>query len=438
MQQAGGRKIGWSSAAAIVVANMVGTGVFTSLGYQLQELSNMWAILLLWIIGGVMALFGAFSYAELGTKLPRSGGEYYFLSRIYHPFIGYLSGWVSLTVGFAASVALAAMAMSAYIEKFFPVSAQAMAVGAIVLISMVHSVNIRQSSNFQNTLTVLKLLLILFFILACFILPAHPGAVEPGLSNTWQEDLSKPAFTVSLVYVIYAFSGWNAAAYIVEEIREPARNLPLALISGTLAVSLLYVLLQMAFLSQASIPQLRGKLEVGQIVAEQMFGPAGGQLISFFISLFLVSSISAMVWVGPRVVRAMANDYSIWRFLAEDNRHGIPVNAVWLQAAISIFMVVTSYFDQVLRYSGFVLQLFTTAAVAGVFVMRWKNGRQGYSSPGYPWVQLAFLVISIWFMAFLMYDHPRESLLGLANLGLGALSYWLSKRHGRRFGENGA
>ncbi|MCB9297989.1 MAG: APC family permease [Lewinellaceae bacterium] len=434
MQQAGGRKIGWSSAAAIVVANMVGTGVFTSLGYQLQELSSMWAILLLWIIGGVMALFGALSYAELGTKLPRSGGEYYFLSRIYHPFIGYLSGWVSLTVGFAASVALAAMAMSAYIEKFFPVSAQAMAVGAIVLISMVHSVNIRQSSNFQNTLTVLKLLLILFFILACFILPAHPGAAEPGLSHTWQEDLYKPAFTVSLVYVIYAFSGWNAAAYIVEEIREPARNLPLALISGTLAVSLLYVLLQMAFLSQASIPQLRGKLEVGQIVAEQMFGPAGGQLISFFISLFLVSSISAMVWVGPRVVRAMANDYSIWRFLAEDNRHGIPVNAVWLQAAISIFMVVTSYFDQVLRYSGFVLQLFTTAAVAGVFVMRWKNGRQGYSSPGYPWVQLAFLVISIWFMAFLMYDHPRESLLGLANLGLGALSYWLSKRHGRRFG----
>lgn len=436
MQQAAGRKIGWVSAAAIVVANMVGTGVFTSLGLQLKGLSSTWAILLLWVIGGLVSLFGAFSYAELGTKLPRSGGEYYFLSRIYHPFIGYLSGWVSLTVGFAASVALAAMAMGAYIEKFFPLSAEAVASGAVVLISMVHSVNIRQSSNFQNTFTALKLLLILFFIIACFALPA--GAGTAGLSSNWHAELSTPAFAVSLVYVIYAFSGWNAAAYIVEEIRNPARNLPRALIGGTLVVSLLYVLLQMAFLNQASAAQLRGKVEVGQVVAELMFGPAGGRLISFFIALFLISSISAMVWVGPRVVRAMAGDYNIWRFLAEDNRHGIPVKAVWLQGAISIFMIVTSYFEQVLLYSGFVLQLFTTAAVAGIFVMRWKNGHSGYSSPGYPWVQLAFLAISLWILAFLLYDHPRESLLGLANLGLGALSYWWSRQHGKSPDEDKA
>ncbi|MCB9039903.1 MAG: amino acid permease [Lewinellaceae bacterium] len=436
MQQAGGRKIGWVSAAAIVVANMVGTGVFTSLGLQLQGLSSAWAILLLWMIGGMVSLFGAFSYAELGTKLPRSGGEYYFLSRIYHPFIGYLSGWVSLTVGFAASVALAAMAMGAYIGKFSPFSAQAVAIGAIALISMVHSVNIRQSSNFQNTFTALKLLLILFFIIACFALPTESGVGAAELSRAWHADLSKPAFAVSMVYVIYAFSGWNAAAYIVEEIREPARNLPRALIGGTLAVSLLYVLLQMAFLNQASTAQLKGKIEVGQVVAELMFGPAGGQLISFFIALFLISSISAMVWVGPRVVRAMANDYSIWRFLAEDNRHGIPVKAVWLQAGISIFMIVTSSFEQVLLYSGFVLQLFTTAAVAGIFVMRWKNGHSGYSSPGYPWVQVAFLAISIWILAFLLYDRPMESLLGLANLGLGAISYWWSKQHSHRFEES--
>ncbi|MCB0597024.1 MAG: amino acid permease, partial [Phaeodactylibacter sp.] len=282
----------------------------------------------------------------------------------------------------------------------------------------------------------LKLLLILFFIIACFALPTESGVGAAELSRAWHADLSKPAFAVSMVYVIYAFSGWNAAAYIVEEIREPARNLPRALIGGTLAVSLLYVLLQMAFLNQASTAQLKGKIEVGQVVAELMFGPAGGQLISFFIALFLISSISAMVWVGPRVVRAMANDYSIWRFLAEDNRHGIPVKAVWLQAGISIFMIVTSSFEQVLLYSGFVLQLFTTAAVAGIFVMRWKNGHSGYSSPGYPWVQVAFLAISIWILAFLLYDRPMESLLGLANLGLGAISYWWSKQHSHRFEES--
>ncbi|MCB9299815.1 MAG: amino acid permease [Lewinellaceae bacterium] len=425
MQQASGKKIGWVSAAAIVVANMVGTGVFTSLGLQLESLRSVWSIILLWVLGGLISLFGAFSYAELGTKLPRSGGEYYFLSRIYHPILGYLSGWISLTVGFAASVALAAMAMGAYIGKFMPVSAQFIAVATILLVSLVHSVNIRQSSHFQNTFTALKLLLILFFILACFIM--EPVGAPLELKTSWHTELAKPTFAVSLVYVLYAFSGWNAAAYIVEEIDSPVRNLPRALIGGTLLVSVLYVLLQLAFLKQAGVAQLQGKVEVGQIVAELMFGASGGRAISFFIAFFLVSSISAMVWVGPRVVRAMANDYTIWRFLSQDNRNGIPVRAVWLQASISIFMIATSSFEQVLVYSGFVLQLFTTAAVAGVFVMRWKNGHSGYSSPGYPWVQLAFLAISFWILAFLLYERPVESLWGLANLGLGAISYWLSK-----------
>ena len=425
MQQASGKKIGWVSAAAIVVANMVGTGVFTSLGLQLESLRSVWSIILLWVLGGLISLFGAFSYAELGTKLPRSGGEYYFLSRIYHPILGYLSGWISLTVGFAASVALAEMAMGAYIGKFMPVSAQFIAVATILLVSLVHSVNIRQSSHFQNTFTALKLLLILFFILACFIM--EPVGAPLELKTSWHTELAKPTFAVSLVYVLYAFSGWNAAAYIVEEIDSPVRNLPRALIGGTLLVSVLYVLLQLAFLKQAGVAQLQGKVEVGQIVAELMFGASGGRAISFFIAFFLVSSISAMVWVGPRVVRAMANDYTIWRFLSQDNRNGIPVRAVWLQASISIFMIATSSFEQVLVYSGFVLQLFTTAAVAGVFVMRWKNGHSGYSSPGYPWVQLAFLAISFWILAFLLYERPVESLWGLANLGLGAISYWLSK-----------
>jgi APA family basic amino acid/polyamine antiporter len=428
MHQGNGRKIGWVSAAAIVVANMVGTGVFTSLGLQLEVLSNPWSILILWGVGGLISLFGAFSYAELGTKLPRSGGEYYFLTQIYHPILGYLSGWVSLTVGFAASVALAAMAMGAYLGKFLFLSPQWIAILSIIIISMVHSVSIRTSSRFQNTFTALKLFLILFLIIACFAVPSSTASFSQSEVSLAGEVLN-PAFAVALVYVIYAFSGWNAAAYIVEEIKAPERNLPIALIGGTLVVSLLYILLQVGFLHQASVEQLTGKVEVGQVVANHMFGPQGGKLISFFIALFLISSISAMVWVGPRVVRAMANDYSIWHFLAQDNRKGIPVRAVWLQAFISIFMIATSSFEQVLLYSGFVLQLFTTITVAGVFVMRLKNGHRGYSSPGYPWVQVIFLAISIWMLAFLMYDRPLESLLGFANLLLGAVSYWWSRRH---------
>jgi APA family basic amino acid/polyamine antiporter len=430
MQPGNGRKIGWASAAAVVVANMIGTGVFTSLGLQLDKIDSVWSVLLLWLIGGAIALLGAFSYAELGTRLPKSGGEYYFLSKIYHPFLGYLAGWVSLTVGFAASVALAALAMGDYAEHFLPLNDKQLALTAIILISLVHSISIKQSSAFQNAFTLLKLLLILFFIAACFYLPAPEDAAL--VVNDFDIHIGHPAFMVGLVYVAYAFSGWNAAAYIVEEIRMPVRNLPRALIGGTLVVSALYVLLQMGFLYQASVEELQGRVDVGQVVAELLFGPVGGQLMSLFISLFLVSSISASVWVGPRVVRAMADDYAIWHFLAKDNSSGIPVRAVWMQAAISIFMVLGSHFDQVFLYSGFVLHVFTTLAVAGVIVLRLKEGAKGYKSPGYPWVQLVFLAVSIWMLLVLMYDRPVESLMGGVNLAIGAVSYWWSLRFGKQ------
>ena len=420
------RKIGWVSAAAIVVANMIGTGVFTSLGLQIEKIESVTSILVLWILGGVIALLGAFSYAELGTRLPKSGGEYNFLYHIYHPFVGYLAGWVSLTVGFAASVALAAMAMGKYANDFLPISPKLLAVGAIVLISLAHSFSIRHSSNFQNIATAVKLLLLLFFIVACFVLPAPEGtALKQADFNI---EFGTSAFMIGLVYVTYSFSGWNAAAYIVEEIRTPVINLPKALILGTLAVSLLYVLLQAGFMYQASAEQLSGEIEVGKIVAHILFGPTGGRLMSLFVSLFLISSISASTWVGPRVVRSMADDFSIWHFLAKDNASGVPVRAVWMQAGISLFMVLTSPFDRVFLYSGFVLQLFTTLAVAGVLVLRWKKGKEGYSSPGYPWAQILFLGISLWIIIVLVYDKPQESLMGLVNILVGAISYWWSHR----------
>lgn len=427
MHASNGRKIGWISAAAIVVANMIGTGVFTSLGLQIEKIDSVWSVLLLWVLGGLIALMGAFSYAELGTRLPKSGGEYNFLYHIYHPFLGYLAGWVSLTVGFAASVALAAMAMGQYAQDFLPVRPEFLAVGVIVLISLAHSFSIRQSSNFQNGATAVKLLLMLVFIIACFVLPAPEGTALSEAS--FELEIGTSAFMVGLVYVTYSFSGWNAAAYIVEEIRTPAVNLPKALILGTLVVSLLYVLLQAGFLYQASVQQLDGQIEVGKIVAHILFGATGGQLISLFISLFLISSISANIWVGPRVVRAMADDFSIWHFFAKDNASGVPVRAVWMQAGISLFMVLTSPFDRVFLYSGFVLQLFTTLAVAGLLWMRWLDGKAGYSSPGYPWVQIIFLAISVWVIGVLIYDQPGESLMGAANLLVGAISYWWSRRY---------
>lgn len=429
------RKIGWLSAGAIVVANMIGTGVFTGLGMQLRSLENTWTILSLWFLGGVLSLFGAFSYAELGARLPRSGGEYHFLSRIFHPLLGYLSGWVSLTVGFSASVALSAMAMSAYLAAWVPISKEAVAVGAIVCIAAVHSVSIRQSSTFQNGFTLLKLLLVVALIVGGIFIPQGDNAVD--WSSGWRNELGQADYIVSLVYVIYAFSGWNAAAYIVDEIRSPARNLPRALVGGTLLVGILYVLLQFSFLNQAPREQLLNKIEVGQVVASTMMGPKGGQIISFLIAFLLIAGISAMIWVGPRVARAMAGDYPIWRFFAKDNHWGVPVRAIWLQTGISVFMVATSSFEKVLLYSGFVLQLFSTLTVAGLLVVRWRGGSyDGYKSPAFPWVQIIYLVFSFWVMIYLLWDKPLESLLGLVNVAAGALSYWWNKHADKKIIPN--
>lgn len=415
-------KIGWKSATAVVVANMVGTGAFTTMGIQLNYLNSAWSILLLWLIGGLVALCGAFTYAEIGTRLPQSGGEAHFLSKIYHPFFGFLSGWVSLTVGFAASVALAAMAIGDYLGPALGWSPRLLGVLSVLLISLVHSFDLKRSSRFQNVLTVTKLLLVFGLIITGLILPARSSGIDWSAAGTLQS--ISPAAAVSLIFVFYAFSGWNAAAYIIEEIESPKRNLPRALLVGTIGVSLLFVLLQFVFLRQAPIDLLRGEVEIGQIVAIGMFGKTGGLIVSGLIAMLLITSISAMIWVGPRVVRKMAENFPSWRFFAADNARGIPVRAIWLQTSISLFLILTSYFERVMLYSGFVLQLFTFLTVAGLFLLRKRQGNRGWQSPFFPVAQLIFLAFSLWAMSYLLIDKPYESILGLLNIVAGVIAYF--------------
>jgi APA family basic amino acid/polyamine antiporter len=426
--------IGWKTATAIVVANMIGTGVFTSLGFQLVTTSNTWSILLLWVLGAVMALCGAVSYAELGTHLIRSGGEYHFLSESYHPLIGYLSGWVSLTIGFAAPVALAGMALGEYTTSYLGISAAGIAISVVLLMTIFHSISIRTSSQVQNLTTVVKLLLILGFILAGFWLTPSATGFEWG--GGWQDEIFLPAFAVSFVYVTFSYSGWNAAAYIVEEIKEVQKNLPRALVLGTLLVSILYVLLNVVFLRQSPVRELAGQLEVGQVVAINMFGEAGGQLISMAIGLMLISSVSAMIWAGPRVTQVMAEDHRLWRWFAGKKKGEIPLRATWLQTLITLVLIATGTFEQVLIYSGFVLQLFAALAVGAVFIIRIKaTESQGFKSPLYPLPQLLFILLSIWVLTYLLYAQPQETGWGLFNLFIGFLTFgwsqFLEKRKGK-------
>ncbi len=422
-------KLGLFTITSFVIANMIGTGVFTSLGFQLMGIKTPFAIIFLWLLGGVIALCGSLVYGELGAAMPRSGGEYNYLTQIYHPVIGFLAGWISITVGFAAPVALASMALGTYTNKVFPeLSSVWVAISTLLVITAIHSWDVRQGSRFQNIFTIFKVLLIIVFIFCGFLItPFYQNITLIPDSVSWNEIIS-PAFAVSLIYVTYAYSGWNASSYIASEIKNPAKLLPKSLFLGTIIVTILYVLLNYTFLLTAPVNEMEAQVDVGYISAFHIFGKTGGDIMGMLISFLLVSSISSMVFVGPRVSQVMGEDYKLLQFLSLKNKKSIPVYAILVQSFISLIMIITGSFEAVLTYTGFTLNLFTFLAVAGIFVhrLRYKNIERPYKTFGYPIVPILFLVIMSWTLFFLLTEKTTESLLGLATVFSGLLLYFIN------------
>ncbi len=370
-------KVNTLTGVSIVVANMIGTGAFTSLGFQLNGLNNISSILILWILGGVLALSGAFSYAEVGTVIKKSGGEYAFLDELYHPLVGYLSGWVSITVGFAAPIALSVIAFIEYLPWNIPYP-KLIGIAIIGIITLIHSHNLKSSSEFQNIFTLLKILLILLFLGVALFIPSNIESATIAQHTFWKE-ITSGAFAISLIYVSYSYSGWNAAAYITEEFKNPRKALPIALIGGTIIVTILYTLLQYSFLKHVPQIDLLNKVNVGAIAAQRILGDEFSVLFSSSISLLLISGISAMIWVGPKVTAKIASKYSSWRYFRE-NKKGIPVSASWLQFGISVLLLITGTFEQILIYCGVLLTISSLLVVIGVFKIR---RRQLSTSPDY-------------------------------------------------------
>jgi len=404
---------------------MIGTGVFTSLGFQLAVVQNTWTILLLWLLGAVLALFGAFAYAELGTHFKESGGDYIYLSRIFHPLLGYLSAWAGLTVGFSAPVALAAMAFTRYLAPFGLQDNVWLAITVILLIGLMHSFTIRHSSRLQNISTLVKIAFILVLIcIGMFMERAPLNALHYG--NSWQQEIATPGFAVSMIYVGFAYTGWNAAAYIVDEIKDPARNLPRALIISTLFVGACYLLFQFVLLKHAAAPAMEGKEEVTFIAFDNLLGSAGGKWVSVFIALQLVATISSYLWVGPRVTQAMAREYTLWKPLAAVNKHHVPVAAVWVHVGFSLLLALTGSFEKILLYAGFVLQLMASLTVAtSLFIGPRKEG--GFKSPWKPVLQIIFLIFNTWVLIYTLIDRPTQSLIGIGILLLGGVIYYFDK-----------
>ncbi|MEZ5844962.1 MAG: amino acid permease [Hyphomicrobiaceae bacterium] len=417
------------TATAIAIADMIGIGVFTSLGFQVRDIQTGFSLLMLWVVGGLAALSGAVCYAELAAMFPRSGGEYNFLSRAYHPAVGFMAGWLSATVGFAAPIALAAMAFGAYLKGILP-SAPSATVSALAItwaITLVRLSGARPSAAFQDIATVFKVVLIAGFIVAAFAFgEPQPVTFVPQAAD-WSSLVSMP-FAISLVFVMYSYSGWNASTYIVGDMANPQRDAPRALILATVVVMALYVGLNAAFIYTTPLAMLAGKIEVAQVVGAHIFGPAGGRVVAALICFGLISAISAMVWIGPAVTKAIGEDIAVLRPLASTSASGVPVPALVLQLAIVTVMILTQSFERVLEFVQFALTLSSFLTVAGVMVLRRTRPdiERPYRAWGYPFTPLVFLAITGFMLAYLMVGRPLESLASLGLFAAGLALYVLT------------
>ena len=417
------------SATLLVIANMIGTGVFTTLGLQLISVHSLPSVLLLWIVGGMSAFCGALAYGELGAIMPRSGGEYHYLSNIYHPAVGFLSGCASIVAGFGAPIALAAIALGPYMQAVFPgINKTAAGVSVIAVLTVIHLVDVRFGCQFQNVFTASKILLIVTFIAAGFFTP-HPQQVVLWEGNE-VETIFSPSFAVALVYVSYAYSGWNASAYVAGEVQKPERNLPISLFVGTLFVSVCYVLLNFIFLYTVPLQQLVGRIDVAYLSARAVFGFSGARIVTLLICLALVSTLSSMIMAGPRVTQAMGEDIGALKLFAKRNRRGSPVYAVLLQSSVALLLAVTSTFNAILTYVGFTLTLFAFLTVLGVFVLRVKKPgiKRPFKMWGYPVTPAFYLVLNGWMLCYLLIQRPLPSAVGLLTVGSALLLYSMLAR----------
>ena len=424
------RTVGFVTACSIVIANIIGTGIFTSLGFQLNDIQSGFVLLMLWVIGGIAALCGALCYGELAATLPRSGGEYHFLSKIYHPALGFMAGFVSATVGFAAPVALAAMAFGRYFNGVFSVGSPVVLSFVVVwVVTVFHLRNLQVGSAFQNVSTFVKLLLIGTLIGAGFFVPSRqPISFLPASGD--DVSILSGAFAVALVYVMYSYSGWNASAYISSEVKRPEKNVPRSLLAGTCLVIVIYVLLNAIFLATTPAEELKGQLEVALIAGKHIFGENGGRFAGVVICLGLVAAISSMTWIGPRVTMSMGEDHWLLRWLGGKNEHGIPTNAIFVQLLFVNLLLLTQSFQDVVRYTQFSLLLCSLLAVLGVIVLRLTHPEitRPYRVWLYPVPPVVFSVITIWMMFYLLLSHTAESLASLATALLGLLLYFCARK----------
>ncbi|GIU76684.1 MAG: amino acid permease [Bryobacteraceae bacterium] len=439
------RRLGLFSATALVISNMVGTGIFTTTGFLAGDLGKPWLVLGIWVVGAIIALAGALSYSELGVNFPASGGEYVYLTRAYGPTLGFMSGWVSFFAGFSAPVATAALAFSNYLGYFFPPlrqeniwfrrtwgeigieagGAQAAAAALIFLFTVLNLFGVEFIARIQNTLTSIKVLVMIAFI--AFGLAVGNGDwshLRQAAERTSTAPLAAQ-FALSLFWIYVGYSGWNAATYIAEELKRPERTLPLALTIGTVIVAVLYLLFNVVFIYAVPLEQMKGVLAIGSLTARALFGQEGAAIFSALLAVSLMSTVNAMVTIGPRLYYAMARNGA---FLPSAGyvhpKWRTPVVAILFQGACAMLMTLVN-FGNLMTYIGYLLNLFAMLAVASLLWLRRRPDWQRLPavSFAFPLVPMLFVVPGVWLVIAGLRFAPVISAAAGATLVSGALVY---------------
>ncbi len=422
-----GHQISFWTAISFVVASMIGTGVFTSLGYQLSEIKSIFPLLMLWIIGGIIALSGALTYAELGTAYPRSGGEYNLLSRIIHPSIGFSAGIVSSTIGFTAPAVLAAMALGNYLDDIIPfLRPELTAYIVIITMHFLHMKSIRWGTFFQDYSTFTKVVLVFIFI-GFGLAMNEPQSISIMPVSGDGDIIMSSSFAISLVWVSYAYTGWNSSIYVSSELIDPKINISKVMIYATIFVMMLYVLLNYVFLYSTPLVLMINQIDVGYLAGIHIFGDIGGKIMGLGIAILLLSTISSYVFIGPRIMQIMGEDHLFLESLKRKNSDGIPINAFFVQLILAVLFMVTSTFEQVLMYTGVTLIITTTLTILSLFISRYyePNLDRPYKTLGYPFTPILFLVANIWILYYSFQIYTLESFVSVSIIFGSMFLYWI-------------
>src|SRR5687767_5391717 len=447
------RQIGLFSAVMLIAGDMIGTGIFISTGVIAETLPSPGGILLVWLLGGLLALTGALSYAELSASLPYAGGDYIYIREAYGKLLGFLSGWSSFLVTFSGAIAFLAVSLSGFLAFFFPVlgservifslaipwvpitatAGTIFAIVVVLLLSGLHCLGVRQGTMVQNILTILKIAALLAIIVFGILFGKGDTAHFTPLFD-WQK-VSFSVFAAAFIPVIFAYSGWNAITYIAGEVKDPERNLPRALLFGVLIVTALYLAINAVYIYAVPVTEMKGALRMSEVATTALFGYKTSALITAIITISILGALNVVTMIGPRIYYAMAKDGVFFQRLTYVHpKFGTPTKAIMLQALWSCLLILTNTWGTLFTYVSVAITLFSAFTVGSVIVLRYKKPelKRPYRLWGYPLVPILFILVHLWIVWGSVTEKPTESLIGLFIVCLGIPAYLLWRSRERK------